>query len=261
MLMKALVAEQEVVGPARELLDIRARQAAALSKKTLGHVVGVLTGNLLTPAMPVLDAARDDDVPTKLTEPWFRTTFSIEMSAERHEKVSADLTALVDLRNELVHHFLEKQDIWSENGCRADAYLDACYKQIDERYEELRLWANTALDARHTLASFMRTPDFAEFLLHGIFPGGAGVAWESSTIVELLRKAEASLAREGWTPLNDAIALIQAENPEHTPRRYGCRSWRQVLHESRQFLVRKERTEPGQATSVWYQCRTSLNRG
>lgn len=48
-LLKALVAEHDVSGPAHQLIDIRDSRMEALSKKTLGHVVGAVTENLLTP--------------------------------------------------------------------------------------------------------------------------------------------------------------------------------------------------------------------
>ncbi|NMF96452.1 OST-HTH/LOTUS domain-containing protein [Aromatoleum toluolicum] len=223
------------------------------SKKTLGQVMGELTENVLMPNSPAADEVGEDDDPGDFDEIRFRTRFNIEVPVEHHEDTLVALRALVDLRNELVHHFLEKHDIWTESGCvEAQAYLDACYEQVDERYMELHAWAKSSVEAREYMASLMQTPEFMDFILHGILPAGAGVEWECSTIVKLLRKAETALAQDNWTSLSDAIASIQKEHPEHTPRRYGCSSWRQVLHESRQFLVRKERTDPNRSTKIWY---------
>lgn len=251
-LSKALVAEHDVAGPARRVIDIRTARMETLSKKTLGHVVGELTEKVLTPDSIASDH-ENDDTPLDTNNIIIRTKFRIELSTERHEETVTALRAFVDLRNELVHHFLERHDIWSESGCiSAEAYLDACYEQVDERYLELQTWTKGILEAREYLASQMQTPEFKDFLFHGILPGGAGVEWAFSTIVRLLREAETGLAQNGWTSLNEAIALIGKTHPEHKPRRYGCSSWRQVLHASHQFQMRKEQDGPGLPTRVWY---------
>ncbi|MCC4118368.1 OST-HTH/LOTUS domain-containing protein [Aromatoleum toluclasticum] len=260
MLGKALVAEMDFGGPARQLMNIRAERAESLSKKTLGHVVGLLTDTFISTDSPESDTSTDFNEPSDITEPRIRTRFNFEIPAERLEKTRADLRALVDLRNDLVHHFLERQDVWTESGCvGALVYLDDCYAQIDERYLELHAWAKSTQEAREYMASFMQTPEFMDFLLHGILPGGAGVEWEMSTMVKLLRKAEAAFAQNGWTSLNDAIAHIQDTNPEHTPKRYGCSSWRQVLHDSKLFLIRKEQGGTGLPTKIWYRFKTQPN--
>ncbi|NMF86946.1 hypothetical protein GPA26_00480 [Aromatoleum petrolei] len=252
-LLKALVAEHDIGGPASGLMDVRAARVNALSKKTLGHVVGELTENVLTSDSAASDRVEGDDTPDDIKEIHIRTRFNIALPLERHTETLAGLRTLVDLRNELVHHFLERQDIWTESGCvAAHAYLDACYEQVDERYMELHAWAKSSVKARELMASFIQTSEFQDFLHHGILPGGAGVGWAWSTIVELLREAETNLGRDGWTSLRDAIEFIQTGHPEHTPRRYGCSSWRQVLHESQQFRVRKERSGPSVPTSIWY---------
>ena len=211
-LLKALVAEHDVSGPPRHLIEIRDARMEALSKKTLGHVMGELTANLLTPDSIASDEGGGNDHSADINAIVFRSKFSIELSAERHEETVTALRALVDLRNELVHHFLEKHDIWSESGCiSAHAYLDACYEQVDERYMELHAWAKDSVEAPEYMANFMQTPEFKEFLCHGILPGGAGVEWACSTIVRLLREAETGLARDGWTSLDEAIVKRHAD--------------------------------------------------
>lgn len=256
MLLKSLVAVQEIAGTLSELPGIVPRQQSALSKKTLGHVVGLMTDNYLAPPLSPDNEPKDEDDSTAPNESWFAVRFQIELPAKKHERAVADLAALVSLRNELVHHFLENQDIWTEAGCvEANAYLVSCYQQIDERYEELRAWANSSLAARQAMADILGTPEVRDCLEHGILPGGGVVFWDSATIVELLRNAELRLAQNGWTLLNEAIDFIQAERREHTPKRYGCSSWRQVLHDSGLFLIRKVQTERGLPTQTWYQSR------
>ncbi|BAL23739.1 hypothetical protein AZKH_1417 [Azoarcus sp. KH32C] len=251
-LAKAILAEQEIAGPLSKLQAIRERRIAEVSTKTLGQLAGALEQGYLSPTLGQPDRVSDDEPQGTSNEIWLRHTHCIELSPEKHAEVVADIKALVALRNELVHHFLEVQDILSIEGCvKADRHLDDCYERIDRSYREMHGWATTGMEAKQRAAAFMQTPEFIDMLLHGILPGG-GVHWEASTIVRLLREAETKLANDGWTLLKDAVALIGREHPDHGPRRYGCNGWRHLLHESRQFLLRKERFGNGMPTLVWY---------
>ncbi|MGO2710685.1 OST-HTH/LOTUS domain-containing protein [Pseudomonas helleri] len=48
------------------------------------------------------------------------------------------------------------------------------------------------------------------------------------------------MTQAGWTPLFEATRWIAKTYPEQTPKRYGCGSWRHVIHESQQFAIRKQ---------------------
>ncbi|WP_394340060.1 OST-HTH/LOTUS domain-containing protein [Metapseudomonas furukawaii] len=76
-------------------------------------------------------------------------------------------------------------------------------------------------------------------------------------IVHWLRNAESECAREGWTCLPDAIRYIQARNPAPGPKKYGCSSWRQILHEARVFEMEKRTDSSSGATVAWYRSRLS----
>ncbi len=49
-----------------------------------------------------------------------------------------------------------------------------------------------------------------------------------------------------------AIAIIRAKEPGQTPKKYECRTWRQVLHQSQMFEVRKDRHGDDHGSLVWY---------
>lgn len=251
VMVKAMVAHSVVESQSGDMHSFLDKRKNEVAKKTLGQVVGNLTTDLLTP--PVSEEDQQQDHPGDPTKIWIRTSFRIEMSSEDHQRMQQRLAELVDLRNDMVHHFIEIHDIWTEEGCiQADAYLDDGFRLIDERFEELRKIAQHHDDVKKSMANFMLSPDFMEFITHGIFPGGAGVAWTSCTIVNLLRDAEDALAEDGWTQLAKAIEYITEREPTHTPKRYGCSSWRQVLHESALFNIRREQAEQGTAKETWY---------
>lgn len=258
-LVKCIVAEKDLAGPIAELQRIKESQIKAVSKKTLGQVVGDLTGSVMTPALPEHASSDSDNHAVAPSLPWMSISFRMEMQEEHFKETERKMADLVDLRNELVHHFLESHDIWSEAGCpRALDYLDECNKQVDAHYDELRNWAKHIVEAREHSASFFRSPEFMAFFIHGIYPGGTGVNWPACTIVNLLRDAEGVHAKDGWTFLHDAIKFARQLEPEHIPSRYGCSSWRQVLHESGQFDVRREQGQPGEATLTWYRTKPEV---
>ena len=167
ILLKALVAHADIAGPPTELQAVQDAQLACTQKKTLGTLVGMLTERHLT------SADEDDGTEEPLGDGgiWFRFRFNLGLDANQHQATAAALKELVDLRNELVHHFLQRFNIWEPQGCiAADAYLDASYETIDGHYLTLRGWAQGMDEARAAMASFMRTAAFEDLLVNGIAP-------------------------------------------------------------------------------------------
>lgn len=249
LLLKAMVANTELAGEPTQLQALRDARVASVRKTTLGGLVGLFTGGYLCAEDESTPAPETDDK-APCDKPWFSFQQSMAMSAERHEAITAELKELVDLRNELVHHLLERFDLGQLDRCEAAvAYLDASRATIDGHCQTLRTWAEHMDKVRALAASFMNSDAFKDLLIDGIAPGGQ-VHWPMSGIVSSLREAEQALCtgRPGgqaqWTELNAAIAWITQHHPDQTPKRYGCSSWRQVLHESREFEVMKKKPAP-----------------
>ena len=69
----------------------------------------------------------------------FGFRMNLEMPEERVAQTKASLKELVSLRNDLVHHFIERFDMWTVEGClAASQHLIDSYARIDERFEALR---------------------------------------------------------------------------------------------------------------------------
>lgn len=246
-LLKAMLANAELAGEPAQLQALRDARVASVHKTTLGGLVSLFTGGYLR--------AEDESAPTRQTDDkapgdrlWFSFQQRMEMSTERLEAIAAELKELVDLRNELVHHLMERFDLGQLDRCEAAlTYLDAGRATIDRHYQTLRSWAEHMDNARAMAVSFMNSDAFKDLLIDGIAPDGQ-VNWLASGIVSSQREAEQVLASKGgparWTELNAAIAWIAKQHPDETPKRNGCSSWRQVLHESREFEVMKKKPEP-----------------
>ncbi|MDR6521628.1 hypothetical protein J2789_004315 [Variovorax paradoxus] len=237
-LLKALAIDFEIAGPSDELEDIRRKRGKALAKLTLGQLVNELTGSYLQPLQP--GVAQSEWDPGDSSRIWFRMQTRLTLGQADYDQVVSSLKELVTLRNELVHHFLERFDVWSVTGCQdAGAYLDVSMVKVNGHYAELRHWALSMDDARRRMGAFIASPVGSDLLFDGIYPDGS-IDWPNCGIVRCLRAAAAKVAVDGWASLNQVIAKMSLDHPEQTLKRYGCASWRQLLHESKQFKVRRE---------------------
>ena len=247
-LIKAIVAHHDIAGPAHALESIRAERIADAATKTLGTLVGYFVGSyVVTDEVDTSDEVTGN-APNDVMS--FRIRTHMSMSAEDYARTEADLKELVLLRNNLVHHFIDQHDLWSLDGCRgANDALLAAYSRIDEHFEQLRGWAEHMDQARRLTAEFVQSDAFHDLVANGIAPDGT-VDWPAAGIVRVLREAAGELAVDGWTPVASAGRWITDRHPEQLPAKYGCSSWRQVVHESRLFELRYRDVDGRRA--AWY---------
>ena len=177
----------------------------------------------------------------------------LTLSAEDYVRTQSDLKELVLLRNSLVHHFIDQHDLWSTDGClTAHDALVVAYARIDQHFEQLRGWAEHMDQVRRLAAEFVQSDAFQDLVINGIAPDGT-VDWPAAGIVRALREAANELAVDGWTAVAAAGRWILERSPEQQPSKYGCASWRQVLHESRLFELRYRDVDGRRA--AWYRVR------
>ncbi|NCA72122.1 MAG: hypothetical protein EOM91_19005 [Sphingobacteriia bacterium] len=249
--MKAIVAHSDLSGPAHALEEIRAARVEDAFTKTLGTLVGRLFGSCIV--AEGADTAADATANAPEDVIYFAMRMQMSLSAENYVRTQIDLKELVQLRNNLVHHFIDQHDLWSIDGCQtARAALVAAYDRIDKNYEELRGWAEHMDEVRRQAAEFAQSDAFYDFMVNGIFPDGT-VNWPAAGIVRVLREAANALAVDGWTPVAAAERWIKERGSEQQPRKYGCATWRQVLHESRLFELRYRDVDGQRA--AWYRIR------
>ena len=80
-----------------------------------------------------------------------------------------------------------------------------------------------------SMVDLLNTPDVCNAIIIGT------PARPLTTIIQALRAAEAKLAIDGWAPVLKAGEWIAKHHPDEQPADHGCRSWQQVIHESRLF--------------------------
>ena len=254
-LLKAMVAGMAVAGPPEQLQDVQDRQAVGMRNRTLGTLVGMFTEQHLAAASADIQVGPDEDKGASGQSsdvPWASIRFTISMSPERHAQTKAGLVELVNLRNDLVHHLIERFEISDADGCHAASlHLDSCYERIDGHYQRLKTWASSLGESRARVSSLVQSKAFEDAFVHGVNPDGS-VCWPRSTIVECLRRAETVCQVDGWTSLDAAITIMLKENRDQMPSRYGCKTWRQVLKQSGQFEVRSVSGSNSEVGQTWY---------
>lgn len=231
--MKSILAHHELAGTVQTLEAQRAARVEKLADKTLGTLVKALFDSYAVADGYERDLLPDDTTPTDRASMAF--SHRVTMEPQRLAETKAAVEELVAMRNQLVHHLIDRFDLWSDDGCAAAMeHLEACYARIDHHHRELVTWAQGIEQARALMASFAQTEEFHDLMVNGIAPDGS-FSWPSAGIVRVLRQAANELAEGGWTCLGRARKWIEADHPEQTPSKYRCRTWPQVLAESRLF--------------------------
>ncbi|WP_412553495.1 OST-HTH/LOTUS domain-containing protein [Shimia sp. MIT1388] len=227
-LIKAMVAHHKVSGPFHDLERARAAQIDETARMTLGTLVGDLLGSYVV--------ADEFDLPEKTTASspenvnWFAMQMSLSLPDAEFTRVESELREMVLLRNNLVHHFIDQHDLWSSDGCRrAKDALVIAYTRIDQHFGQLREWAEGMEKMRQALSEILQSEEFKDVFVNGIAPDGK-VNWDASGIANALREAFRALAVDGWAPVAEAGKWVAKLHPEQLPAKYGCQSWRQVVH-------------------------------
>lgn len=251
-LIKSINAHHELSGPAPELARLRQARIGAAATDTLGQSVGKLAGSFLVNG----ERASVEPASCSGTRDAASISFRINMSLSEADYIQtrASLKEIVELRNELVHHFIERFDLWSIQGCEdAHAYLQGTYARFAADFTRLRAWAGDMKEAVDQTISFMQSDACIDLFVNAIPPDGK-IRWSTSGIVRGLREAANALAIDGWTALDTATSWLAQHHPEQQPAIYRCRSWPQVLHESRCFELRYRTAEDG-ARVAWFRPR------
>ena len=256
-LMKAMLAFRTAEGTVEQIERTRLKTLAEIQIKTLGMLVNEFCEELVVSNDSDADEMRgSESMNCGLQEPWFSYRHTMQMSPERHQKTKAAMIGLKELRNQLVHHFLERFSLADESSCRAaETYLDGSYTSFDNHYLQLKEWATSMENARALSASFIKTQMFEDLFVNGINPDGT-IDWPTCGVVEALREAEVACAKDSWTLLDSAIAWLRIDHSDQIPSKYQCKTWKQVLKRSEQFEIRVVVDPVSSHGQTWFRFRT-----
>ncbi len=240
-LLKYLNTHSAFSGSVSEFSASLEKHAATVQKKTMGELAGRLVDH-------VLRHPSNDEPPVKTDEARFGFRFSIESDAEFVDLHDREMRALVDARNDLIHHFLPRwQSAVGGDVDSALAYLDAQRDETLRMKERLESWARTVQAGKMHLAEFMDSPD-GERLFEQEFLRG------SRLVLMLGEIATRAPRADGWVVLSTAANAIKLEAPAELTdlrQRFGYATLKGVMLATELFDVTDEPT-PGGGTRTIY---------
>jgi hypothetical protein len=250
-MLKFLVANGQLRGPIKELSEISAAQHASVQRTTMGLLAGRFVDTLLS------DAGDVEDSPMVPSEAWFSFKITFESDAAASAELREGLRALVDERNELVHHLQARWDIKSIESTRILAsQLDEQRERLIPLYEHLQRIVRACADGMKAHAEFIASPEGTQMI---------ELLWlRQSPLVQLLGECATRLARaDGWAPLASAGQVLRQQAPEDAAalkQRYGYSTLKRLLIATDMFDIKDEPTARGFRTVYRLRLRESATQ-
>lgn len=204
--LKFLVAYGHIEGPFEKLKSIQKENHSRVYKKTMGQVASEYL-NKISNSEP---DSKEEKFPGL---GYARFTFKTECEQQQYDLIKKDLEEVIQERNKLAHHFIEKCDSTSieclhENLRNLESQQKKIFKTLDY-YKDLVKHLD---ESRKILASFLSSSEGRLFFVEGILPG-------ESRLDNLLKEIAAQTAqKDGWSLLTTAGKVLK-EVKEHEPER------------------------------------------
>jgi len=244
-ILKFLASAQHPSMPLSKAKATREERAESIRTKTLGQIAGQVVEDLFESS----DA--DSSVPVEISEPWLTFLFRIARDPTDPES-HRSLKALIDERNDLVHHLLSRWNLHDADSCSAfSVELDEQRRRIIVEIERYRAYANTVREAARELQTFIDS-DEGKRHFDAMF-------LQNSKLAMMLVQIAATHAREdGWTLLSVAGAQLSRLIPEQFAKlklEHGEGSLHELVAAIGLFDVQSETTANGGTRAV-YRTRT-----
>lgn len=235
-LLKYIVANGNFSGHASEIENLKAQQAKAVSKQTMGTLIGQYLEN----SNP--DYEEEQSESNGLTEPFMSFTFRTECDSIYYETKKEALARVVAERNELVHHLLPLFNPKSLESCKQlGDKLDRQSTKIKKEISELRSMATSLNQGRKQIASFLASEEgkkqFELSILH-----------QSRLVILLGDIADQTKRHDGWASMSVAGQLVRQHAPEEIAllkERYGHKSLKKLMLATEIFDIHEEATRKG----------------
>lgn len=166
-LLKKILAHHDISGPIETLDQVFADHENSLSRRTLGDLVRQIFRSYFVS----LESNTPDETTDKSDNDcgWVTQKFSIRFTQDDLARMKNNLREFVNLRNDLVHHFIVEHDIWTEDGCqRARDRLISNYDHIEQQFAELRALAERMDNAQRLMLEALQSDEVREAFVNGI---------------------------------------------------------------------------------------------
>lgn len=240
-LLKQLMASARLEGSVHSMQANFDQRRARIHKQTLGQLAGQFVDD-------VLADAGEREAPENVDQVWFSFGFTIQADSAFVEQHTAEMKALVDARNDLIHHFLPRWSPASEESTHAAlAYLDEQRAQALPMRDRLQGFVNSLHEAAKAHADFLSSPEAVrEIELHWLR--------HSRLVLMLGEVAQRTPRADGWTELASAGHIVRQREPEeleHMQERCGQRTLKKLLQATGLFDIEEEPTPRGGTRTVY----------
>lgn len=228
--LKCLIMNGKIDGTISELHAKQRQLSEAIQKQTMGKLVGKYLSNISSPLPENMEA------PEGLNEMHFAFLFSVG-DASYHQSKTQTLASIVEERNELIHHFLERFDLITIESClAANLFLEQQHIKLRQEANELSSKLNLLIKAKKMLAEYIGSGQFMKD--YEYFTSG------QSRITVLLAEIAAQFARtDGWTLLSTAGQKLWQQAPEEMANLKKCKKFgnlKQFILETQVYDVTEE---------------------
>lgn len=236
LMLKYLIANGQVSGYMSELKQIQEKKLEGVKKKTLGTLVGEFVETTFQ------SSDTSTDTTAELKEPYIYFSFSVEADADFYGSKKRELKALVDDRNDLIHHLLPRFNTESIDSClEIRDYLDQQRERLIPEYEYLKSTIESFEELKKAHAEYFASEEGQkDFELSFL---------QQSSIVQLLLNVSVQKNRsDGWTFLTTAMQQIRQILPgeiEQLSTRWGYQSLPELMVASEFFDLAKENLSNG----------------
>lgn len=233
--LKRLLLGALIEGTPADRAQRLAARAAKVTRMNLGDVSKAVFDEVLTAA------PRDRPAPADASQAWVSIRFTIAPPPDRldaFEPLRARCKAIVDHRNDLVHHFLRQYAGASDTelGAAREA-LDAQHGAAAVFLDEVVALIRALDEQREGIAGTLQSLEFRDQLKDAIAQGEA--------IDVLIDVADGDIRADGWAFLTTALHRLRERAP-HAVRRLEARLGKEWLFKTMAVAPEhfEARTEP-----------------
>lgn len=216
--------------------ELGPKRNESIGKSTFGGLRTELFESLLLASPSESEIGKDDDPPLTVT-----FSHSYVMPAEMRGKISAELSSLIEARNQLIHNFQSQHDLDCNDCCEAALkHLSDLNSRAISMYGEIKTLREAQIEAYSRMAELVQS-EFYWNMVQGI-PAPPGQDWLMVGEIKLLVEASKLYAVNGRTNLQQAVEHVCRNGYDSDAyKNYGCKSWQDLADKSGLFSIEKQK--------------------
>ena len=241
-MLKALLVDSQIsmrmpaaaIGPPH---ITRAYEQGKVANMTLGGLVGLFCSEVMVAEAREEPEVVSEEFPSQLA---FDTHFSISVDQAEHVKLIASMREMVQLRNDLVHHLIERFNLTCLEGCAdALAFLQSAYERAENFRKQLNQFGEQMLVSRQHIQELLTSKSFLNFLTTGKAP------LSCTSMMDAMKAAFDACGgqKSGFVLLHAYTAWLEQHRPDENYEKYDRVSWAQLIHESGVYRIQRQDTE------------------